>query len=110
MFFDVTFDRRATSRAASSAAPVRARKDSKGNLESIQIEPGGLGMVMKTIDTTAIGQGVLKGKGAIGQRVSDQIFQLNLAKTAARLLVRQNILQLRNLARQLERCGCSPRL
>ena len=39
---------------------------------------------------------MLKGKGAIGQRVSDQIFQLNLAKTAAGLLVRQNILQLRN--------------
>ena len=53
--------------------------------------------VEKTVDATAIAKRVLKAEGALGKRVTNQVFKLHLAKTAACLLVRQNILQLANL-------------
>ena len=61
--------------------------------------------VEETIHPPPIGKCVLETEGVFGKRVADQIFQLHLAETATRLLVRQDVLQRANLPRQLRDMG-----
>ena len=61
--------------------------------------------IKQAIDAAAIAKRVLETEGAFGKRVTNQIFQLHLAKTATRLLIRQDVLQLANLPGQRRDMG-----
>ena len=61
--------------------------------------------IKETIDTAAIAKRMLEIESTFRKRVTNQVFQLHFTETAARLLVRQDILQLANLTGQRRYMG-----